>query len=43
MEYKIVHKDKESGTKITTIYQDNGWIVDVYEYPDGTREEIYHK
>ena len=43
MDYKIVHKDKETGAKITTVYQDNDWIVDIYEYPDGTREEIYRK
>lgn len=42
-DYKIVHKDKETGAKITTVYQSNGWIVDIWEYPDGTREEIYRK
>ena len=42
-EYKITHTDKESGAKVSTIYQENGWIVDVWEYPDGSREEIYRK
>ena len=43
MAYKIVHTDKETGAKITTIYQDNGWICDIYEYPGGTLEETFRK
>lgn len=43
MEYKIVHTDKETGAKVTTIYQDNGWICDIWEYPDGTRDETFRK
>ena len=43
MEYKIVHTDKETGAKVSVIYQDNGWICEVWEHPDGTREEMYHK
>ena len=42
-DFKIIHTDKETGAKITTIYQSNGWIVDVIEHLDGTREEIYRK
>lgn len=43
MEYKTVHTDKETGAKVSTIYQDNDWVVDVWEYPDGSREEIFRK
>jgi len=43
MEYKTVHTDRETGAKVSVIYQDNGWICEVWEYPDGTRDEIYRK
>ena len=43
MSIKTVHTDKESGAKVSVIYQDNGWICEVWEYPDGTRDEIFHK
>ena len=43
MTYKTVHKDAETGAKVSTIYQDNGWMCEVWEYPDGTRDEIFCK
>ena len=43
MEYRITYTDKETGAKVSAIYQDNGWIYEVLEYPDGTIEETYHK
>lgn len=43
MAYKTTHIDKDTNAKVTTIYQDNGWICEVWVYPDGTRDEIYHK
>ena len=42
-EFKITHIDRETGATVHTIYQNNGWICEVWYYPDGTREEIYHR
>ena len=43
MDYKTVHTDKETKAKVTTIYQDNDWVCEIWEYPDGTRDESYYK
>ena len=43
MAYKTTHIDRASGAKVSTIYQDNGWICEVWEYPDGTRDEVFYK
>lgn len=43
MTYKTMRKDAETGAKVSTIYQDNGWICEVWEYTDGTRDEIFYK
>lgn len=41
--YKTTRKDKETGATVHSIYQDNGWICEVWPHPDGTRDEIYYK
>lgn len=41
--YKTARKDQETGATIYSIYQENGWICEVWIYPDGSRDEIYYK
>lgn len=43
MPYKTIHMDPQTKATVTIIYQDNGWLCEVWIYPDGTRDEIYHK
>ena len=38
MATKRTHTDKEIGAKITTIYQNNGWTLEIINWPDGTVE-----
>ena len=38
---KTTRIDRETGATVITIYQDNGWICEVWLYPDGTRDEIF--
>ena len=43
MATKRTHNNKETGAKITTIYQDNGWVLEIIQWPDGTVEQIFSK
>lgn len=42
-DFKTTHIDADTGAKVSTIYQNNGWTCEVWEYPDGTRDEIFYR